>query len=443
MQYKLLGQATKAAFLGSKPLMFRVLLTVVAMLLSCFDDLFVLPGLDWSGADYEYREQLSDSLSIFVFWLEPFVYAFVIVEIFALVVPCFRRRRHGDGKFRSNLNVSALILGFVLAFVQGIGVATYLESLNGLDGIGALVPEPGIWFRVKSSALFAFGSSMLVAVAALVSKKGVGNGFAVLIFAKILKEFFERVSEHVVAYGQYSGAQWEVLIGPLAALGTIVVCSFAIDRLGKFFVNGKGMPVLVPTSGVYPLYFLSYAMASVGFIMMFSGEITWLQGAQETIGTQPLLRFFIGLFGIVILCPIYSLFFYWGHKEKFKKSERKAEWRKVNIVSVLFLCCFWVLIFVLPFVIESVGVFFQDAVYMLLAAALSLDLFKEIQARGAISDGEDLVPLESHQDVVSVIERANVIGEKQQVFIQGLHFRSMTYFFAPYVPMRIIGKKVG
>jgi hypothetical protein len=67
-------------------------------------------------------------------------------------------------------------------------------------------------------------------------------------------------------------------------------------------------------------------------------------------------------------------------------------------------------------------------------AALLDDLIREVRCRRNTPGGADLVPAESWQDVADAVE-AFRDRPVEGACLQGLRFRTLTYFFGPYVPI--------
>ena len=49
------------------------------------------------------------------------------------------------------------------------------------------------------------------------------------------------------------------------------------------------------------------------------------------------------------------------------------------------------------------------------------------------------MPLEAHQDLPDTIEALGARAEGGHVVLQGLRYRSLSYFFGPFVPLVVLG----
>ena len=160
---------------------------------------------------------------------------------------------------------------------------------------------------------------------------------------------------------------------------------------------------------------------------------------------------------------------YWNHRDKIEKTEDyKLIWNKALKRSVFFLGTIIVLNWILlVFHVLGVGhdpteLLDQASVFsivdIVIIAAITLDLFNEIRARRAVAIVGDLQPMEIHHDVGDALEAVRRFHFKGKTVskprdyrhvdyevtldapavIQGIHFRSLFYMFAPHVPMVVL-----
>jgi len=361
----------------------------------------------------------------------PFLIGFVLVEIVALLVPRLRRRRHGDAPVRGKLNIASLALGVVVSMLGAYSIALYIESV-GWYGLGpAAVENPGWAFRLGFMLVSAAGTCLYVVAAQLINRFGVGSGFAVVILTFMLSE----VPPLLFLIWHY------LADGALSPLAVLVLCAAAAGAFAGvwWFLHlpdkhpGK-LPLRLPTCGLFPLELAFLIMIAPVTLNQYF-EFEWFErlAGLFTPGNKAYLLLEVGL--MVVFVPLVSSMFYWRRRKAFAAGENRAEWRRARIHSAVFLACVIGAWYLLYHPIRVAVVVFPSSLALVGSCAIISDLAAEIRARWHAAGGGDLVVLETHQDVADAIEARVEKG----VVIQGLYYRSLTYFFGPFVPLKILG----
>jgi SecY translocase len=135
-----------------------------------------LPGLDPNAP-----KGFSDAsrISVLALGLQPFVLTFGIIEWLSFVVPPWRRLRRGGTAGRRKLNMLAIGLGVIFAFLQGVGIAIALQRQ------AKVVTTPGIAFVLSTSLTLIAGAAFSLLIAQLISRRGFGNGFCLVLFVPL------------------------------------------------------------------------------------------------------------------------------------------------------------------------------------------------------------------------------------------------------------------
>lgn len=362
----------------------------------------------------------------------PFLVAFVLVELFALAVPRFRRRRHADPALRNKLNLASVILGLGVSMLGAYSVALFLERAGWYSSGPPVVENPGWAFRLAFILTTTAGTCLYVAAAFLINRYGVGSGFAVVILAYMVSEappLFLEIWHHLSIE---TIAPVEVLVLGAAAVGAFAGIWWFLHLPDKR--PGK-LPLRLPTCGLFPLELAFLIMILPSTLSQFF-DVSWLQEISGVLvpGSKPYLLLELGL--LILFVPLISSLFYWRRRKNFGQDVSRREWLRARVHSAIFLMCIvgaWYAMYrLIPGSVWS----FPSSVILVGACALTADLVHEIRARWHAPGGVDLVVLESRQDVADAVEA----GEKGLV-IQGLHYRSLTYFFGPFVPLNILGTR--
>lgn len=112
------------------------------------------------------------SVSPLAIGITPFITAYALVELAALVVPRWRRLRH-EARGRLRLERASTGLALLLALVQGFTLSLSLESTD-------LVAHPGTLFRIVTTASLVGGSCAAALAARWITRRGLVNGYVLL-----------------------------------------------------------------------------------------------------------------------------------------------------------------------------------------------------------------------------------------------------------------------
>jgi len=101
--------------------------------------------------------------------LGPFITAYALVELAALVIPSWRRWRH-EARGRVRLERMSGVLAIALALVQAFGVAQSLEAAG-------IATDPGWGTRVVLTATLVGGACAMALAARWATRRGLVNGY--------------------------------------------------------------------------------------------------------------------------------------------------------------------------------------------------------------------------------------------------------------------------
>ncbi len=142
----------------------RVVTTALVPVLVLLADRIPLAGVDASVP-----AKSGVHVSLMATGLAPFITAYTLVELVALVVPPFRPARH-SATGRGWLERASVALALVFAVVQGLGVAMSLETVG--PGVQA-----GWGQRAVVTASLAGGSCIAAVAARWATRRGLLNGY--------------------------------------------------------------------------------------------------------------------------------------------------------------------------------------------------------------------------------------------------------------------------
>src|SRR5436190_73271 len=199
--------------------------------------------------------------SIFALGIMPYVTASIILQLMTVVVPTLEQLQKEGEAGMAKINQYTRYLTVALAAAQASGYA-YLFHQQG-----ALPANPGrlVLIVVTLTA----GTTLLMYMGELITKRGIGNGISLLIFASILTSAPAGINAWV------NGGPTEKLFFPLIAIGLVVSVVFVQEgqrripiqyakrMVGRRQTAGGStyMPLRVNMAGVIPVIFAAALLA--------------------------------------------------------------------------------------------------------------------------------------------------------------------------------------
>src|ERR671933_422929 len=224
--------------------------------------------------------------SVFALGIMPYVTASIILQLLTVVIPTLEQLQKEGEAGMAKINQDTRYLTVALAAAQSTGYAFLFKRSHALDANAGR-------FVLIILTLTA-GTTVLMWMGELITKRGVGNGISLLIFASILATAPAGVSAWV------NGGPMEKLFFPLIALGVIVAVVFiqegqrripiqyAKRMVGRRQTAGGStyMPLRVNMAGVIPVIFAaaiialpqtigSFAPNTPSFIHQHFGYSSW------------------------------------------------------------------------------------------------------------------------------------------------------------------------
>jgi preprotein translocase subunit SecY len=255
----------------------RVLFTALILALYRFGAWIPAPGVDSEAIKNYFNGQGGTILgllnifsggalsqfSLFALGIMPYVTASIILQLLTVVIPSLEQlQKEGEAGY-AKINQYTRYLTVVLAAAQSTGYAYLFERQGALN-----VSVTSGRFVLIVVTLTA-GTTLLMWMGELITKRGIGNGISLLIFASILTS----APAGVTAW--YNGGPMEKLFFPLIALAIVVAVVFmqegqrripiqyAKRMVGRRMTTGGTtyMPLRVNMAGVIPIIFAAAVMA--------------------------------------------------------------------------------------------------------------------------------------------------------------------------------------
>lgn len=210
----------------------RILVTLAALLLVRLGIHLPLPGLDLSGifgmrypchnvvsGCYPRTRDLADLLSVGGYWqgtplalgLIPQLAALALISLASFLGPISERSLDLARSWPHPTTILTLLLAAALGYAQ----ATGFEGISSPGGL--LVPDPGVFSRVLTTASLTAGAASLLWLTRLIDKHGLGDGVLLVLFSGAALELF-RIVEDLSEFWRTGAINF---LGILVVLATI------------------------------------------------------------------------------------------------------------------------------------------------------------------------------------------------------------------------------
>lgn len=357
------------------------------------------------------------SLRLLWLGLGPVLSAFVLVELGALILPKLRPLRLGGFADRARLTRMSLWLGLGLAALQGMWLMRALRELHCLE-------EGAHWFFLLTALLVA-GTFLLVGLARLVSRFGLGQGYSVVLAGLLLGDL-------IPALGR---------VPPVGASARPLVCLVLLVMVPVLVLArpaGDGGRITLPTPvcGIFPLQWPLLLVA------LFAGFLREIPLSLEAKGD--LLRVLRGdAFQASLLMGLalgLTLLFAWPPRvaEAWQRTGASPEgldpWRQVGTALVRSLVLLLLVAFLERLLVREGDAF--RVIFLVPLVFIGLDLCREWTFRGAAGNVVSVWPLHRVYEAAPALHVLREAGIP--ALAQGVHHRSLLQGLGPMIPIEIL-----
>jgi preprotein translocase subunit SecY len=299
----------------TKELARRIAITIGALLIFRLGSQIPLAGISTQGL---LSSAQVGRISIFSLSLIPYLSAAIIIQLVSVVWGRLSALERSGEAGRRRIGRYTLILTLLLATFQAFGIASAMQNISGL------VTEPGGWFVLSATATMAGGVFFLVWLSEQITRHGIGNGLAAILFVGIVVSVPAEVATALELLRQGAiSANLLLLVAVLAVAivaGIVLVerarrnvpVQYAARRIGQRLLPPRAsvLPIklnsagfLIPATVTPWIFYLPLALATLVF-----GQTPWLASAYEHIGFARPAHIIVASIAVFVLAFIYTAY---------------------------------------------------------------------------------------------------------------------------------------
>ncbi|MDP2278992.1 MAG: hypothetical protein Q8K51_12280 [Nitrospirota bacterium] len=435
----------------------RLLYTIGVVLIWRILVLIPAPGINFEIME-EYLSRTGNILlppssmftSVFALGIMPYVSAYVMIEILALVVPPLKSWRKGSYQGRRKLKTVALATTFLLGIVQGYGIAKGLEGMME----GQIVRNPGLSFQIVLAVTLTAGAFLTIWIAELITKKGIGHGISILILSGFTAGFSNKLSGIRINKEYYEHSPFEiflfVIVLGIALIALVVFAEKSHRRIPVKFDDGKEayIPLKLTTAGIVPVSWAASIVMLPVTIFSFTNSPS-LQKIAVELSPGKLIYSVANVITIFFLYYLFTAFFYKPRKLiDFLKSknayiaiesgqgERYID-RSLEIMAFFgaMYLCFLVLVPEIAIRVLNIPIFI-GGIGMIKTVGIGLDVFGESRLRR--KEGNLIKIAEFHDLQKAGLSKSLLEQHDITSHLRGYYHRALLYFFGPYIEISLL-----
>jgi preprotein translocase subunit SecY len=259
-------------------------------------------------------------VTIFALGIMPYISSSIILQLLTVVWPYLERLSKEGELGRRKITQYTRYLTCVLAIVQALGIAVFLERNTDVPGGLPLVYDPGWGFRLMCVLTLTTGTAFIMWLGEQITERGVGNGMSLLIFAGIVVGLPSAV---ITTFSQMETGQISLLrvVILLAMMVLVVGAIIFVERghrritvqyakrvVGRRQYGGASthIPLKVNTGGVIPVIFASSILAFPATLATMFPTGTWGRSVIDQLAYGMPLYNLLYIVGIVFFAYFYT-----------------------------------------------------------------------------------------------------------------------------------------
>ncbi|MBA2301361.1 MAG: preprotein translocase subunit SecY [Acidobacteria bacterium] len=259
-------------------------------------------------------------MTIFALGIMPYISASIILQLLTVVWPYLERLSKEGELGRRKITQYTRYGTIVLAVVQALGIAIFLERNTDIAGGLPLVYNTGWPFRLMTVLTLTTGTAFVMWLGEQITERGIGNGMSLIIYAGIVVGLPGAVflTLEQLRTGQIGLLTLAFLIllmtGVIAAIVFVerghrrVTVQYAKRVVGRRQYGGSSthIPLKVNTGGVIPVIFASSILAFPATFAPMLDINNPVRRGLDQIGMGMPLHDLLYVAGIIFFCYFYT-----------------------------------------------------------------------------------------------------------------------------------------
>ena len=259
-----------------------------------------------------------EKATIFALGIMPYISASIILQLFQAVIPYFEKLAKEGDEGRKKITQYTRYGTVVLAAVQGIGIAIFLENLSGPTGRSAVM-FPGMGFRLLTVLTLTAGTVFVMWLGEQISERGIGNGISLIITIGIIARYPTDAlnTYRALQLGQMSPFKLVILVLVMVFITAAIIfvtqgqrripVQYAKRVVGRKIYGGQAthIPLSVNIAGVIPIIFAQSLIMFPGTVAAFLPNLAFLQ--TVALWLSPGSSLYVVLYALII---IFFTYFY-------------------------------------------------------------------------------------------------------------------------------------
>jgi preprotein translocase subunit SecY len=258
-------------------------------------------------------------MTIFALGVMPYISSSIILQLLTVVWPYLERISKEGELGRRKITQYTRYLTLVLAVVQSLGIAVWLERSADVGGL-PLIYSPGWGFRLMCILTLTTGTMFIMWLGEQITERGIGNGMSLLIFSGIVAGLPAAVLTTLdqMQTGQISLLRvlflLAVMIGVVAAIIFVerghrrIAVQYAKRVVGRRQYGGSSthIPLKVNTGGVIPVIFASSLLAFPATLATVFSTGTFMRSVLDQLAYGMPLYNLLYVAGIIFFAYFYT-----------------------------------------------------------------------------------------------------------------------------------------
>lgn len=373
----------------------------------------------------------SQQYSLITLSYYPLATGYLLVELLFLIIPPLRRIRNNGFEGRKIINTWALRTSVVYAVFLAILQVYYLGRMTSFDG-SPLLANQSLLAMIYYVLFYLVGFALVIWIAKIISKYGIGNGFCILIGFPILFDILTKISSYF-EYVKVNNINVN-FIGFIILISLIIfIYKYIKDKEWKIEILNEKVPfVKIP-----------YFLQGVGLISISITVIEIIKTYNVSFAEMYNSNWFTIIFTACLVIPV-SLIGHWMFTNKDRiaanlnvdvNSVGRTSNAFIKSTAVLFLIT---LALSIPFPFETYKLIPITIFLVQLISLIAIVIDIKNQSEFHLKNKTYVEVCELDNVLYSSTIKNRLTDLQIDHFIQAYHYRQIFFFLDPLIKMKLM-----